>query len=140
MSWLRTIGSFLYSMLLCAGFFFLSIWILARSIVYSEGFTGTLCAILFIAFILGWVSEKGVVFASVLFNWLWDESLKTRLASMIVAIMIGLWCISSPFRISLHFTFGDWVIILVWEISVLAFYYNMFTLPLLNKNMGIKNF
>ena len=139
MSYIRTFGSFLYSAFLCALFFIAAYWVLLRSIVYADGFFGTLCAFIFILFVFGWLSEKGIILASIPFNWLWDDSLKTRIAAMIPPALIGISCMLSPFRIPNTFTFGDWVITIAWETCALTFYFNMFILPITNPHMGIRD-
>lgn len=136
MSYIRAIGSFVYSAIICAVFFIIADWLLLRIIILAEGFmaaVGTVCVFVFLA----WLSERGISIASIPFNWLWDKSRKTRIASIIPPVIIGLWCATIPFRIALKYSFGDWLIIIIWEISVLLFYYNMITLPIINKNMGV---
>ena len=138
MSYIRTLGSFLYSAAICIAFFLLAVWLLVRCIIYAEGFFMTFFAIFGIVLLLSWLGEKGIIITGIPFNWLWDKNSKTRIAAMIPPIPIGLWCITTPFRIPLHFSTGDWIVTILWAFCVFWFYWNMFTFPAINPHIGKK--
>lgn len=136
-SWLRTIGAFFYAAIISSTFLFLSAYVIPWAIVYFEGFWETLSVIICILIVFSWLAEKGVEYLSIPFNYLWDRTFKTRIATAIPVVLIGLWCLSLPFRISLKFSMGDWFIVIAWEICAIFFYFNMFLLPFNNPTMGV---
>lgn len=135
---LRSIGGFAYSTIVCGLFLFGAIWLLTRAIVYSDGFWQTLMACLLVIIPTSWASENGVAICSITFNWLWDDMRISRYASIVPAIVFGIWGLTAPFRIPFTFTLGDWIICVCWALPVSAFFYNWVTLPFINWNMGIK--
>jgi len=136
-SWLRTIGAFFYAAIISSIFLFLSAYVIPCAIVYFEGFWETLSVVIGILIVFLWLSEKGVEYSSIPFNYLWDKTFKTRVATVIPVVLIGLWCLSLPFRISLKFSVGDWFVVVAWEICAVFFYFNMFLLPFNNPTMGV---
>ena len=135
---IRSIGAFIYTSIIALGFLLLSSYILTRAVIFSDGFWQTLCAVVVILFLLGWISEKGVQLLSIPYNWLWDTTKITRYSTIIPLIPVGLWCISVPFRMPLKFGVGDWIITIVWLACVVFFFLNMILLPFNNLNMGRK--
>lgn len=135
MSYLRTLGSFIYTAIISILFLLGSVFIYARILIYASGFWITLGGIFGMVLLLSWISERGVELCSIPFNFLWDNTLKTRVATIIPAIIIGLWCVSAPFRIDRHFSTGDWILSAIWMLCSFMFYYNLAMLPLTNPNM-----
>lgn len=136
MSYLRTIGAFAYSSILSILFFIGSVFLYTRILAYASGFWLTFGCIVGMVILLSWLSERGLEICSIPFNYLWDKTRKARIATIIPAVIIGLWAISSPFRIQMHFSTGDWILSIAWMVCSLVFFYNLSMLPLINKKMG----
>lgn len=137
MSYIRTLGSFLYASLISLVYLWLSVLTVTKSIVYANGFWHTLFTVLGFVFLFSWISERGIQYLSIPFNWLWDITIKTRIATAIPVAGIGLWCIAMPLQIPITLTFGDWVLVSVWEILSVVFFYNLLLLPFRNTDMGV---
>jgi hypothetical protein len=137
MSYIRTLGAFLYAAIISLVYLWLSALIVTISIICVSGFWYTLFTAIGFAWLFGWISERGVELLSIPFNWLWDRTKKTRIATIVPIIIIGLWCIAMPIRIHLTLKFGDWVLIGIWEIISLMFFYNLVMLPFINTNIGV---
>lgn len=135
----RTIGSFVYASIVAIAFLFLAAFVLSKGIVYIHGFWKTSIYVIVISIAFAWLSEVGLKLLSIPFNWLWDETLVERTAAAIPAVLVGLWCLSAPFRIKQSFTTGDWVFVVVWGLCVLFFYVNFFLLPFLSKDIKIRS-
>lgn len=136
-SWMRTFGSFVYSMLISIMVGVVSILIWTFCYELAEGFWLNLWAAIFLTSIMGWISEKGISLLSIPFNWLWDNSVKSRLASTIPPLLIGIWVVSLPFRRDYAFTGGDIFLTVIWEILILFSFYNLCFLPWINLEMGV---
>lgn len=135
-SWFRAMGAFMYALIISVAFLFLAVFLLSKGIVAVSGFLKTAIMIIGIVVLVAWLSEKGLELLSIPFNWLWDRSKKTRIATAIPAVLIGLWCLSAPIRIPVKFTTGDWVLVVIWCLGVLVFYVNLFLMPFSSPNMG----
>ena len=138
-SWLRTIGAFVYTVIVCGLYLLASAIVLPKLIVRAEGFWMVSASIAGLLIFFGWLSERGVEYASIPYNYLWDSTKKTRLATAIPSLLLGLYCIIRPFIYPVEFSFGDWAMMAVWEICSIFFFYNMFTLPFINHQMGVNN-
>lgn len=138
MSLLRTLGAFIYSSILSILFCIGSIFLYTCILVYASGFVITLGCIFVMVFILSWIFERGLEICSIPFNFLWDRTFKSRIATIIPAVIVGLWCVTAPFRITLHFSIGDWILSSIWMLCSIIFYFNLVMLPLNNPNMGSK--
>lgn len=136
MSYLRSLGSFLYSLLLSIIFFAGAVYIYVKILINASGFWITTGCIIGISIVLSWMAENGIKICSIPFNWLWDYTIKTRIAAMIPALIVGLWCITAPFRIPFQFSVGDWVVTVIWVFFSSVFYYNLFLFPLFNPQIG----
>ena len=134
---LRTLGSFVYASAISIAFLFLAVFALSKGIVSIHGFWKTAIFVIAISVAFAWLAEIGLQLLSIPFNWLWDQTPIERIAAAIPAALVGIWCISAPFRIQEHFTTGDWVVTVLWGIGVLCFYANLFLLPFLSKDIGI---
>lgn len=135
---LRMLGSFGYSLLIScitSGVAFV-VWYL--SITHADGFWEHTYWIIGMLIVLSWQSEKGVEITSIVYNWLWDSTLKTRIATSIPPIIVGIWNCSAPFWIDVDLTVGDIISTVVWEFINLFLYFNLISLPWLNFNMGRK--
>lgn len=137
-SWLRTLGALVYTVIVCGLFLLASIFVLSRLLARAEGFWVVAASIVGILIFFGWLSERGVEYASIPYNYLWDRTMKTRFATAIPSLLSGLYCILWPFLVPVDFSFGDWAMVVVWEICSIFFFYNMFTLPFINHQMGVK--
>lgn len=132
----RSLGGFLYSLLISVAFSYGAVWLLTRCLVYAEGFWMSFLGVCLIIYSISWVAEKGLQFLSLPYNWLWNERFATRLSSCIPTILLGLWTISSPWRISFKFSVGDWSITIIWLCLVAGFYYNLASMPFVNLDIG----
>lgn len=137
MSYLRTFGAFAYSAVLSILFLTGAIFLLVRTLIFISGFCVTTGFLFIMLFCISWISERGLQFCSIPFNYLWDNTLKTRIASVVPAVIVGLWCVSAPFRLAIPFSVGDWIVSIVWMICCLVFYFNLAVLPLTNPHMGV---
>ena len=135
-SLLRTTGAFIYSAIVSAAFTALAVYILA-TIIAAEGFWKTLIYTVLMIPLFFWLSERGVQLTSIPYNWLWDRTLKTRIATAIPVALAFLWCVTSPFFISKTFTAGDWIVTAVWWLLCILLYYNLFMQPFINPHMGV---
>jgi len=135
-SWLKALGAFIYTSIVCGLYLLASAFLLKRFILRAEGFWMVVSAIFFILVFFGWLSEKGVKYASIPYNFLWDNTKKTRLATSIPALLLWLYGVVLPFLFPYTFSFSDWLIVVVWEITTFFFFYNMFTLPIINPEIG----
>ena len=136
-SFARTLGAFLYTSILSLAFMLLSIWLLCRCIIYVDGFWLSAVAIAALFFGLGWLSEKGLQYLSIPYNWLWDNTKKTRITTSATAIIFGLWTICAPFRIPVKFSAGDWIISVIWMLLSIVLYFNLTLLPFISPHMGV---
>lgn len=137
MSYLRTLAAFLYTTIITSAYTWLSIYIVTKAIVYISGFWHTLFVAIAFLYFFSWLSERGIELLSIPYNWLWDRTLKTRIATAIPVILVGLWCISMPIRIPVTFSVSNWVLVIIWELLSIPFFYNLLVLPFINPNMGI---
>lgn len=137
MSYIRTLGAFLYASIISLAYLWLSALIITKSIIYVNGFWHTLFTAFGFTLLFSWISERGIGYLSILFNWLWDRTKKTRIATVIPVVGVGLWCIAMPIRIPITLTIGDWVLVGIWEILSILFFYNLLLLPFINTNMGV---
>lgn len=135
----RAFGAFIYASVVSIGFMILSVLLLMKGITVVHGFWKT--ALLIIGFIVmfAWLAEKGLELLSLPFNWLWDQTMTTRVATAIPVVLVGLWCMAAPFRLPIEFTTGDWVLTAIWWIGVLFFYVNFILMPFTSPNMGVRN-
>ena len=133
------IGSFTYSLLIS----WLFLWVVKISlrlvVLAVSGFWMTLLVTMSAGFWLAWLSEKGVQICSIPFNWLWDRSIKTRIATTIAAVLGGIACLSVPFYIPGEFSLGDWVVTVFFMLISLFFYFNLCILPFGNPDVGVRN-
>lgn len=137
MSYLRTLGAFVYSAVVSILFFIGALFIYTRILVYASGFWQTLGCIFGLVMLLSWIAERGLQYCSIPFRYLWDRTFKTRIVTIIPAIIVGIWCVTAPFRIELHFSVGDWILSSVWMLCCLVFYFNLVMLPLANPHLGV---
>ena len=139
LSLLRMIGSFTYSLLIS----WLFLWVVKISlrlvVLAVSGFWMTLLVTMSVCIWLAWLSEKGLQVCSIPYNWLWDRSTKTRLATTIAALLGGVACVSVPFYIPGTFSVGDWFVTVICMVISLFFYFNLCTLPFLNADIGARN-
>lgn len=135
-SLLRAIGAFIYSAIVSAAFTALAVYLLT-SVIAAEGFWKTLIYTVLMALFLFWLSERGVQYTSIPYNWLWDRTLKTRIATAIPAVIAFLWCVTSPFFISKTFTAGDWIVTAVWWLLCILLYFNLFMQSFVSTHMGV---
>ncbi|MBD5211001.1 MAG: hypothetical protein HDS77_07030 [Bacteroidales bacterium] len=133
---MRALAAFAYSALLAILFFVGSVLLYTRILVFASGFWQTFVCIIGMVILLSWLSERGLEICSIPFNYLWDKKKKARIATIIPAIIVGLWAISAPLRIHMRFSTGDWILSIVWMLCNIVFFYNLVMLPLINKNMG----
>lgn len=136
-SWLRAIVAFLYTVIVCGLFLTVSTFVLPKLISRTEGFWMVVTAAFGILIFFGWLSERGVEYASIPYNYLWDRTRKTRVATSIAALLLWVYGLIWPFLIPIDYTFGDWVIVAIWEICSFFFFYNMISLPFINHQMGV---
>lgn len=133
------IGSFAYSLLI-SWLYLLLVKILLRLLVLGvSGFWKTLFVTMSVCIWLAWLSEKGLQICSIPYNWLWDSSMKTRLATTIAAVLGGIACVSVPFYIPGEFSVGDWVVTVFFMFISLFFYFNLCILPFGNPDVGVRN-
>lgn len=136
-SWLRTVGAFIYAAIISLLFSLLSTYVVEWAVVNTEGFWQTSVVFIGIFIVFLWLSEHGIRYSSIPFNFLWDRTFKTRVATAIPVVLIGLWCLTLPFRISLKFSVSDWFIVVAWWICAVIFYFNLFLFPFNNPHMGV---
>lgn len=136
----RSLLGFIYSCLISVLFFVGFVWLLLRCLIYLNGFWGASAAICAIVVSISWIAERGLELLSIPFNWLWNEKFISRLSSCLPAIIVGLWAISTPWRIPFQFSAGDWVITTVWLFCVAVFYYNLATMSIISTHMGRVDF
>ena len=136
-SWLRAIVSFLYTVFVCGLFLTASNFLLPKIIYRTKGFWMVFTAAFGTLIFFGWLSERGVEYASIPYNYLWDRTIKTRVATSIAALLLLVYALICPFLIPVDFSFGDWVIVAFWEICSFSFFYNMITIPFINPQMGV---
>lgn len=134
---MKFLGSFIYSSIISFMMGLISLWLWLKFISNAHGFWLCLTAAIGFICILGWVSEKGVTYSSIPYNWLWDKSKKTRVASTIPPVLCMIWVISAPFRVEYHYSTGDICLTVIWVILNFFLWYNLITLPWINLNMGM---
>ena len=137
-SWIRTVLSFIYTSLLLIGYYYLSYFILSYATAQDGGFWSYLCIWMGIIILFSWLSEKGIELFSIPFNWLWDRTKKTRIATSTPIIPMALLTLCIPILLQNKFGVGDWIIVITWGLISIFFFYNLFLLPFINPNMGIK--
>lgn len=135
---MRGIAAFIYSLLLSIGYTYLAISILAKTLVYAEGFWMTLGFMIAIFVSLSWISERALSWDLIPFRWLWDNKLQVRIVSAIPPVLIAIWCLTAPYRLPFSFTAGDWVITVIWSILSIIFFWNLVTTPFINPHFSIE--
>lgn len=137
-SWIRFSGSFIYSSIINFLMSLISIWLWVKFLSNVHGFWLCLLAVIGFVSILSWLAEKGVEYSSIPFNWLWDRSKKTRIASTIPAVLCAIWVMSAPFRVEINYSAGDIFLTIIWMVLNFFLWFNLIMLPWINLNMGVE--
>lgn len=128
----RVIGVFFYNALISILFMLLSWelimpWLLARS-----GFIARCFAAIVIIVTFTWLSEYGVAAVIKPLVKMLNKKIHTIIFANIPVVIIGLWCLTVPFRMQCDFSAWDWVLIVIWMICAFLFFLNLFFVPFMD--------